>query len=225
MSSRTVPRAAVPLVLVAVAGGLAWATYALLTGLAESYGRGPVGPVAILGLAGLFGGMVTAIAVGLLAMAGLRKRLALPIGAVTVLVVVVAGAAGASEGEDRHRQRELRASVSCDRDVDRTTLALARVVGRVVPVDGRRANPSADGCRVLVAIPRAVTDDPVGRVDGAASGAYFQVSGERSWTSDHGFTVRVGEVETGRTHHLVTLLGTGPRLADLIPWEPLLPPS
>ena len=39
-----VPRAAVPWVLLAVAGGLAWAAYALLTGLAESYGRGPVGP-------------------------------------------------------------------------------------------------------------------------------------------------------------------------------------
>jgi hypothetical protein len=220
VKSRTVPRAVLPFVLVAAAGGLAWTAYALLTGLAASYGRGLVGPVAILGLAGLFGSVVTAIAVGLLAMAGLRKRLALPVGVVTVLAVVAAGTAGASDGESRHRQRELLAAMSCEHDVDRTTLALARAVGRVVPVDGRRANPSPDGCRVLVEVPLARTDDPVGLVDGTASATYWQVSGERSWTSEQGYAVRVSRVESDRDRHLVTLLGTGPRLVDLVPRVP-----
>lgn len=214
------------LLLAVVAGGLARAAHVLLAGVNTEYGRGAMGVVEILVVAGISGAAVTAVAFGLLAAARMRKRLGLVAGAVTVLAVATAGAAGASAGADEHRLREFRASVSCTGDVDRNTLEFAEAVGRVVPVGGRRANPSPQGCRVLVAIPRKLTGDPVGHVDGTASAVHWQVSGARAWTSDFGLTVRVDRIEraSGSRHHLVTLLGTGPRLADRGP-RLLLPPA
>lgn len=226
VKNRTVSRVVAVLLLAVVAGGLARAAHALLAGVNTEYGRGAMGPVEILVVAGVSGTVVTAVAFAILAAARMRKRLGLVAGAVTVLAVATAGAAGASAGADEHRLRAFRASVSCSGDVDRNTLEFAETVGRVVPVDGRRANGSPQGCRVLVAIPRRLTDDPVGHIDGTASAIYWQISGPRAWTSDSGHTVQVERVEraSGSREHLVTLLGTGPRLADSGP-HLLLPPS
>lgn len=165
-----------------------WLAILVVYGFTKEYGAsllGGLGGLLIFGL--VLGSIAGAALFGAARMVGMR-RVALPVGLVTLAAVMV-GTCVASAMGDRVKQQELHAmATACNAPVYQYVVELAEATGRIIGQNDMSALAKGDGtCDALVGVPRGGVEEGVAAA--AAATGWTPVEGHADPTWQRGSVI------------------------------------
>lgn len=186
--------------------------FGMVSGLSTEYGSGVVDGTTIVVVALVGGFVIFALARQMFAAVGTPGGwTAVAAGGVAAAGVIAAAAAGDASGVANREQHEQAAAAACDSSAEGRTLAFAREVGRVGPVNGDMVTPSGRGCYVNFVVPKTAGAGPVQTIDEALGGDWRR-EGESTWVAKDGFRIetRIEEMPPDFAEDEVQAWGSSP---------------